>query len=275
MALTGLPYYGHCPYTRTTHEDGSATETLKPGWLTRSAISYQATPSSEQTPLWAGDRIEEIDNGGVTGTKNIRLSRLPLEREAEITGAEFDPDTNKLTMGGTPNPPYMRSGAMARMLIDNQEIYRIVVYMSVKYSPIEDNFTTKTQSPTFGNHALTGNISANADNETVVKQDFSGDGAFDNALEAFRTLLNVPAGMTKPTATPSAGTIEAGGTVALAADTGAVIRYTTNGVDVQMTSPEYAEAIAINATTTIKARAYDLEEKKSPSTQFVGVYTVE
>lgn len=273
MATTGLPYYGHCPFTRTTYPDGSAVEELGSGWLTQSIISYQATPTSEQQQLWAGDRLEEISNGAITGNENITLSRLPLKRKAEMTGAEFE--DGRLIMPGTPNPPYFRSGAMARLQEDNKEKFRVTIYMSIKYGQVENNYNTKTNSSEFGNFPITGTISANADNVVLIEEDFEGATAYDDALALFRELLNLPAAMSVPTAEPPAGEVAKDETVTLDADEGAQIRYTTNGKDVtRANSTLFTAPIAITADTTIKARAYDPNEEKGPSGQLVAEYTV-
>lgn len=273
MALTGLPYYGHCPFTRKTLPDGSAVETLGEGFMTPSIISYQGQPASEQQDLWAGDRVEESDNGGVTGTLSIALSRLMVEQEALITGCTVD-DSGKMTMQGVPNPPYCRSGALARMKVDNVEVFRVVVYMSVKYAPIQDSFTTKTQTPAFGNHPLTGNLSANADNEVIIKQDFE---SLDEALVLFRTLLNVPPPVATPVADPPAGMIGSKATITLTSDEGAEIYFSIDGSEVSMAkstlydpeNPPIAEK-----PFTLKARAYDPDGKKGSSAQLVAEYTI-
>ena len=56
MAFIGLPFYGYCPITVTTNDDGSETESLGAGKITRAVISYAGENDSESSELWAGNR---------------------------------------------------------------------------------------------------------------------------------------------------------------------------------------------------------------------------
>lgn len=57
MAFIGLPFYGYCPITVTTNDDGSETESLGAGKITRAVISYtfystsSPPPSKPRSPL--------------------------------------------------------------------------------------------------------------------------------------------------------------------------------------------------------------------------------
>ena len=275
MSSVGLPLYGHCPYTRRTLADGSAVEEYGRGWATKSIISIQGEPSSERQSLFAGDREEETVYGPISGNMTAVLSRLPLKREAELSGAPYNEARDEMTEMGVPNPPYCRSGGIDKLLEDGEVYYQVIVYMSVKYGPVADNLQTATQTPAFQNKTLSGGISPNADNVSRVKRNFKGPNAFENALAYFYELLFIPAPMAMPSATPVAGEVEAGTAVTLAAATGAIIRYTTSGLDVTMANGMlYKDPIVIEETTILKARAYDPNEELSPSPQFAGTYTV-
>lgn len=60
-----------------------------------------------------------------------------------------------------------------------------------------------------------------------------------------------------PTASPAGGTYTSTQTVTLSAESGATIRYTTDGTDPTATSPTYSSALTISTTTTLKATATD------------------
>lgn len=50
MAYIGLPYYGYCPITVTTNDDGTETESLGTGKITRAVISYAGENDSDSRP---------------------------------------------------------------------------------------------------------------------------------------------------------------------------------------------------------------------------------
>lgn len=52
-------YYGYCPITVVTSADGSETETLGDGKITRAVVSYAGENDSDSSELWAGDRREQ------------------------------------------------------------------------------------------------------------------------------------------------------------------------------------------------------------------------
>jgi alpha-tubulin suppressor-like RCC1 family protein len=76
-----------------------------------------------------------------------------------------------------------------------------------------------------------------------------------------------------PTMTPVGGTYTSDQTVTLTAQSGAQIRYTTNGITPSSSSTLYASPLTINATTTLKARAFRPDWTASGTT--TGVYTMQ
>lgn len=51
MAYIGLPYYGYCPITVVTNADGSETENLGNGKITRAVVSYAGENDSDSSEL--------------------------------------------------------------------------------------------------------------------------------------------------------------------------------------------------------------------------------
>ncbi len=77
-----------------------------------------------------------------------------------------------------------------------------------------------------------------------------------------------------PTFTPAAGTYTSAQSVTLSSSTsGALIYYTTNGVDPTSASTPYTGAINIASTTTLKAIAYD-SSNANPSSVATALYTI-
>ena len=78
--------------------------------------------------------------------------------------------------------------------------------------------------------------------------------------------------LTAPTVDPATDTYTREVAVTMAAAPGATIRYTTNGSSVTESSPVYASSIALTATTTVKARAY--QPDYSASAETTRTYTI-
>jgi alpha-tubulin suppressor-like RCC1 family protein len=81
-----------------------------------------------------------------------------------------------------------------------------------------------------------------------------------------------PPGTSTPVATPEPGSFAETVEVALVADPGATIRYTTNGDVPTEASSEYTGALTFDVTTTLKARAF--LTGSLPSAVFTGVYDI-
>lgn len=87
--------------------------------------------------------------------------------------------------------------------------------------------------------------------------------------QAFDVHIPLPA----PTYDIAEGAVAAGTYVSITCDSpGVVIRYTTDGSDPSWSSTVYGSAIQINATTTLKAKAFKVGYKDSPIAE--AAYTV-
>ena len=92
-------------------------------------------------------------------------------------------------------------------------------------------------------------------------------------LEAAYTVA-APGTVTKPTATPGAGTYTSAQNVTLDCSTqGATIHYTTDGSDPTISSPTYSGPITISVTTTLKAIA--VKAGMTTSAPLVATYTID
>lgn len=78
--------------------------------------------------------------------------------------------------------------------------------------------------------------------------------------------------LTAPGVTPAAGTYTSEAVVTMTAQSGAFIRYTTNGTAVSASSPLYSGPFAVTATSTVNARAYHPDFTTSAQTS--AAYTI-
>lgn len=115
MAYIGLPYYGYCPITVATNADGSETESLGNGKITRAVVSYGGENDSDSSELWAGDRREQRDAGAPSAKLTIDRSYLSLADEAELCGHHYDESTKTLERKEGDTPALVRVAALGKL----------------------------------------------------------------------------------------------------------------------------------------------------------------
>ena len=138
-------------------------------------------------------------------------------------------------------------------------------------------YTINGTEPTSISTLYTTPISVNE--TTTVKAKAFKSGLMDSDTAPFTYIIQVAT----PTASPLPGTYSAPQNVALnCATLGATIRYTTNGAEPTSSSTLYTTPIPVNATTTIKAKAFKTNLTDSATASFAytvsqsgGLYTLE
>lgn len=189
MAYIGLPYYGYCPITVTTSDDGSEQETLGVGKITRAVISYAGENDSESADLWAGDRREQRDNGSPTAKLTIDRSYLSLKDEAELGGHKYDDETKTLERKDTDSPAIVRVAALGKLKTPERKlVYRLIGYYRASFDPVSETLNTAGKSISYGTTKLTGAAECNANGDFVKKQDFD---SYEDALAGLKTFLNI------------------------------------------------------------------------------------
>jgi len=114
-------------------------------------------------------------------------------------------------------------------------------------------YTTNGTEPTVSSTAYSSPISVNATTTIKAKAFLAGMTDSDTASFAY----TIQAKVATPTASPLPGTYVSSTSVTLSCATvGATIRYTTNGTEPTISSTLYSSPISVNATTTIKAKAF-------------------
>lgn len=189
MAYIGLPYYGYCPITVTTNDDGTETESMGAGKITRAVISYAGENDSDSSELWAGDRREQRDSGSPSAKLTIDRSFLSLEDEAELGGHHYDASTKTLERKETDTPAIVRVAALGKLKKPDRKLaYRLVGYYRASFDPVDDNLSTASKSTSYSTTKLVGSAECNSEGNFVKKQEFDG---YEEALAALKAFLNI------------------------------------------------------------------------------------
>ena len=159
MAYIGLPYYGYCPITVTTNDDGTETESMGTGKITRAVISY------------AGEN--DSDSGSPSAKLTIDRSFLSLEDEAELGGHHYDASTKTLERKETDTPAIVRVAALGKLKTpERKQVYRMIGYYRASFDPVSDTLNTATKSVSYGTTKLNGAAECNCDGNFEKKQEF-------------------------------------------------------------------------------------------------------
>lgn len=189
MAWIGLPFYGYCPMTVTTNDDGTEQESLGTGKITKAVISYAGENDSDSGELWAGDRREQRDNGAPSAKLTIDRSFLSLEDEAELGGHHYDASTKTLERKESDTPAIVRVAALGKLKDPQRKVlYRLVGYYRASFDPVDDSLNTAAKSVSYGTTKLSGAAECNCDGNFEKKQEFDD---FSNALAALKAFLNI------------------------------------------------------------------------------------
>lgn len=191
MAYVGLPYYGYCTYTETDNGDGTVTENLGTGKLTRSVIKFAPSAESSAVELWAGDLKEqdEYDNPG--GTISIDRSYISLEEEAAMGGHKFTQEGAEggMVHNADDTPALLRVAAMAKLKKPDRKVaYRVVGYYRATMAPIADEMSTRSAQKAFGQQNMTGTLGTNAKGDFSYKNEYPN---FETALADMKKFLNI------------------------------------------------------------------------------------
>lgn len=189
MAWIGLPFYGYCPMTVTTNDDGTEQESLGAGKITKAVISYAGENDSDSSELWAGDRREQMGNGAPSAKLTIDRSFLSLEDEAELGGHHYDASTKTLERKESDTPAIVRVAALGKLKDPQRKVlYRLVGYYRASFDPVDDSLNTAAKSVSYGTTKLSGAAECNCDGNFEKKQEFDD---FSNALAALKAFLNI------------------------------------------------------------------------------------
>jgi len=238
--------------------------TMSPGTNTYSN-DVSVTLSSSQT----GATIRyTLDGSDPTASSPLYGGPLTITSSTTVKAKAFHPDyamspTASETYTFVATTPTLSPAAGTYTSAQN-------VTMTTATNGATIRYTTDGSTPTAASTQYTGPIAINTQTTVSAKAFRTGytDSAAANALYAFNygTLAT-------PTAAPAPGLFTPPVTVTLSGPAGATIRYTTDGSDPVDTSPVYTTALTLSQTTTLKARAFQVDW--IPSAVLTAVYTIQ
>lgn len=203
--------------------------------------------------LYADDALAERVDMFASGSLALETDDMTDENAAAIYGASVDDTTDETTYKDSDNAPYGGITYYKVLMRNGVKIYKGVFLPLVKAALGNDNAATKGNSITFGTTSTAFTVFRCNSAAWRVTKEFTGATAEADCIAWCDDKLGTVA---TPTATPGAGAVASGTTVALACDTdGATIHYTTNGTTPTASSSTYSDPISVTAATVIKAIA--------------------
>jgi hypothetical protein len=132
-------------------------------------------------------------------------------------------------------------------------------------------YTLDGSPPTQTSNTYTSPISVTGNTTIMAKAFKSGMLASSTSSAVYD--LSLPSQVATPTFSPPGGTYSSPQSVSISCATaGATIRYTTNGSEPTVSSPQYTGPINVSTTTTLKAKAY--KSGWTPSSTSNATYTI-
>ncbi len=144
------------------------------------------------------------------------------------------------------------------------------VTLSTATSGATIRYTTDGSTPTTASTPYASPIAVNT--QTTLSTRAFKTGYTDSAVASGAYTFNFGT-LPAPSAAPTAGIFSAPVTVTLSGPSGATIRYTSDGSDPTPASTIYTAPLTVSATTTLKARAFQIDW--TASAVLTAVYTID
>lgn len=222
----------------------------------------RTTENSSETHYYDNVPAVVISSTGAD-TVTCSVSAIPLDVLAKITGQGYD-ETLGTLIEGQREVKYFALGYKTKKT-NGKEVY--VWRFKGQFSIPDSTHTTENdgtdangQEITFTGISTTHKFTKTGKPAKAINVDLEKDLAdvstFFDQVTTIDDLRAKGAVVAAPTAAPASGEVASGTTVALSAEAGATIRYTTDGTTPTAESGTvYSDPIAITAETTIKAVA--------------------
>ena len=187
MARIGARYPKYCKYTVEINPDGTENEIMSVGAVMGKAININATINAEAQNQYADDGIAESATEFTGGTIEIELNDMIDSVESDMLGGTITDDDEFLSSADD-NAPYMRVGYVEPHLLNNQKLYRGVVFFRTKFSPPNTEAATKGETITFGSSTMSGTLMRNKDHNYRIRKTFNSE---EQAVAWLNQQLNI------------------------------------------------------------------------------------
>lgn len=255
IAITAAGYTPRVATPRLSYGSGSYSGVLsvRVSDVTNGAAIHYTTDGSDPTIVDS----QVANNGTVLVDRTLTLKARAFKSgtpDSHVASATYDlvlPSPTHTPWGGTFTSPQ-------------------TISLSVSVSGSTIRYTTDGSSPTATSPVYTGPITVST--TTNIKAVAFRSGWTQSPSSTSTYTINYGT-LAAPTFSAGTGTYEGSVNVGLSAEPGTTIRYTTNGSEPTSASAFYTQPLTVSATTTLKAKAFQLDH--TPSSTTTATYTIQ
>lgn len=188
MAYKGLRRQGYCIMEVTTDADGNEQEALANGRGLPKVMKFTGSATSDTATIYGDDGVAEEDVSMGNGSLTVDLCNLTLEDQAALCGHTYTEERG-LVCNEDDAPPYCRCSSIVPGVLNGKPYFRVITYMRVKFTPVNDDYETQGNNVSYKNPSLAGSFFRNKDGDWRNIKEFSD---FQAAFAYFKVMLNIP-----------------------------------------------------------------------------------